>query len=138
MGPGFDGAAGAAGAAVSAAHAFGAGHRGLIAGLLPEAGLCGTQAPRIIPLGSHDTASAVAAMPAELEGACFICCGTWSPMGVVTDAPLSGDAAEAAQISNEVTWDGRFLPLKNIVGLWLVQNCRKAFAKRSGNMITRN
>lgn len=59
-------------------------------------------------------------------------------MGVVTDAPLSGDAAEAAQISNEVAWDGRFLPQKNIVGLWLVQNCRKAFAKRGGNMITRN
>jgi len=95
--------------------------------LCQRLGWRGERAPRIIPPGSHDTASAVAAMPAAPEGACFISCGTWSLMGVVADAPLSGEVAEAAQISNEVAWDGRFRPLKNIIGLWLVQNCRKAF-----------
>lgn len=92
-------------------------------------GYRGDSPPQIIPPGSHDTASAVAAMPADPERACFISCGTWSLMGVVSDQPLSGAAAEAAQISNEVAWDGRFRPLKNIIGLWLVQNCRKAFAE---------
>jgi rhamnulokinase len=101
--------------------------------LLPELcrrlGYRGVQAPRIIPPGSHDTASAVAAMPADPATACFISSGTWSLMGVVADQPLVGEAAEAALISNEVAWDGRFRPLKNIIGLWLVQNCRKAFAE---------
>lgn len=96
-------------------------------------GYRGVEAPRIIPPGSHDTASAVAAMPADPARACFISCGTWSLMGMVADQPLMGEAAEAAQISNEVAWDGHFRPLKNIVGLWLVQNCRKAFAEAGRN-----
>lgn len=97
-------------------------------------GYRGARSPQIILPGSHDTASAVAAMPADPAAACFISCGTWSLMGMVTDEPITGPEAEAAQISNEVAWDGKFRPLKNIIGLWLVQNCRKAFAEAGREM----
>jgi rhamnulokinase len=97
--------------------------------LCRELGYQGAQPPRILLPGSHDTASAVAAVPADLSQACFISSGTWSLMGIVSDTALQGPAVEDAQISNEVAWDGKFRPLKNIIGLWLVQNCRKAFAE---------
>jgi len=101
----------------------------LKADLAKALGYGGAELPRIILPGSHDTASAVAAVPADFEKACFISSGTWSLMGVVSDQPITGADAEAAAISNEVAWDGKFRPLKNIIGLWLVQNCRKAFAE---------
>ena len=97
--------------------------------LAKSLGYTGSSLPQIILPGSHDTASAVAAVPADFHKACFISSGTWSLMGVVSDKPITGKEAEAAQISNEVAWDGRFRPLKNIIGLWLVQNCRRAFAE---------
>ncbi|MDX6767618.1 MAG: rhamnulokinase family protein [Candidatus Methylacidiphilales bacterium] len=97
--------------------------------LAAKLGYRGKDRPKIILPGSHDTASAVAAVPADFREACFISSGTWSLMGVVSDKPLTGDDADKAQISNEVAWDGKFRPLKNISGLWLVQNCRRAFAE---------
>jgi rhamnulokinase len=79
---------------------------------------------------SHDTASAVAAVPAsEGDHWCYISSGTWSLMGVELQQPVLTDAALAANFTNEVGVDGTIRFLKNIPGLWVLQECRRAWAK---------
>jgi rhamnulokinase len=77
---------------------------------------------------THDTASAVAAVPASGHGWAFISSGTWSLMGMELPAPITTDAARAANFTNEGGADGTIRFLKNIMGLWLVQRCRADFA----------
>jgi len=77
-------------------------------------------------VGEHDTASAVAAIPGEGDFA-FCSSGTWSLFGVETEAPVLTEDVYAANFSNEGTVQGGFRPLKNIMGLWLVQECRRAW-----------
>ena len=85
-----------------------------------------------VAVGSHDTASAVAAIPGKGSFA-FCSSGTWSLFGVETDKPdLSLDAA-AAGFSNEGTIQGGFRPLYNIVGMWIVQECRRDWIKQGKN-----
>lgn len=81
--------------------------------------------PRIIAPGAHDTASAIAAMPVADAGTAYISCGTWSLMGVLRDQPLTTPMALAADLSNEVSVDGRVRLLRNIMGLWVWQECRR-------------
>ena len=83
---------------------------------------------QVVAAPGHDTAAAVAAMPENADGAAFISCGTWSLMGVVRPEPVLTEAARTAQLSNELAWDGQTRLLKNIAGLWVVQECRRAFA----------
>jgi rhamnulokinase len=78
----------------------------------------------------HDTASAVAAVPAEGEDWCYISSGTWSLMGVELAAPVINDQSLALNFTNEVGAGGMIRFLKNIAGLWLVQECRRAWALR--------
>ena len=86
-----------------------------------------------VAVGSHDTASAVAAIPGKGSFA-FCSSGTWSLFGVETDKPdLSLDAA-AAGFSNEGTIQGGFRPLYNIVGMWIVQECRRDWIKQGKNL----
>ncbi len=80
-------------------------------------------------VGSHDTASAVAAIPGEGNFA-FCSSGTWSLFGVETETPVLSDAVFEANFSNEGTVQGAFRLLKNIMGLWLVQECRRDWQKR--------
>jgi len=75
-------------------------------------------------VGCHDTASAVAAIPGTGNFA-FCSSGTWSLFGVETDKPILTDAVREANFSNEGTVQGGFRPLKNIMGLWLIQECRR-------------
>ncbi len=75
-------------------------------------------------VGTHDTASAVAAIPGEGSFA-FCSSGTWSLFGVETDEPILSDGVRDANFSNEGTIQGGFRPLKNIMGLWLIQECRR-------------
>ena len=82
-------------------------------------------------VGTHDTASAVAAIPGTGSFA-FCSSGTWSLFGVETDAPILTDAVREANFSNEGTVQGGFRPLKNIMGLWLIQECRRDWAKKAG------
>ena len=82
-------------------------------------------------VGTHDTASAVAAIPGSGSFA-FCSSGTWSLFGVETDAPILTDAVRDANFSNEGTVQGGFRPLKNIMGLWLIQECRRDWAKKTG------
>ena len=80
-------------------------------------------------VGTHDTASAVAAIPGTGSFA-FCSSGTWSLFGVETDAPILSDSVRDANFSNEGTVQGGFRPLKNIMGLWLIQECRRDWAKK--------
>lgn len=84
-----------------------------------------SERPRVIAPGCHDTASAVAAMPSSAPGTAFISCGTWSLMGVLADHPATDAAALEADLSNEIAVDGRIRLLKNIMGLWVWQECRR-------------
>ena len=79
-------------------------------------------------VGTHDTASAVAAIPGQGNFA-FCSSGTWSLFGVETDKPILTDAVREANFSNEGTVQGGFRPLKNIMGLWLIQECRRDWTK---------
>ena len=80
-------------------------------------------------VGTHDTASAVAAIPGSGSFA-FCSSGTWSLFGVETDRPLLTDAVRRANFSNEGTIQGGFRPLKNIMGLWLIQECRRDWERQ--------
>ncbi len=79
-------------------------------------------------IGSHDTASAVCAIPGRGSFA-FCSSGTWSLFGVETDKPILSENVFNSNFSNEGTVQGGFRPLKNIMGLWLIQECRRDWAK---------
>ena len=80
-------------------------------------------------VGTHDTASAVAAIPGEGSFA-FCSSGTWSLFGIETDAPLLGESIFQANFSNEGTVQGGFRPLKNIMGQWIIQECRREWTRQ--------
>ena len=103
--------------------------------LLPElARELGINEAAFAAVGTHDTASAVAAIPGEGSFA-FCSSGTWSLFGVETDAPLLSESVRNANFSNEGTVQGGFRPLRNIMGLWLIQECRRDW-KRQGLALT--
>lgn len=79
-------------------------------------------------VGTHDTASAVAAIPG---GGSFAFCssGTWSLFGIETDRPLLDEAVYESNFSNEGTVQGGFRPLKNIMGQWIMQECRREWMR---------
>jgi rhamnulokinase len=77
--------------------------------------------------GCHDTASAVAAVPAEGNDWVYISSGTWSLMGVEADGPAIDDRTRALNFTNEMGVAGKVRLLKNIAGLWLLQECRRAW-----------
>lgn len=82
--------------------------------------------PVTVP-ASHDTGSAVVAVPAENENYAYISSGTWSLVGLEVDAPVINDDAYEANITNEGGADGKFRLLKNVMGLWIAQQCRAAW-----------
>ena len=78
----------------------------------------------------HDTACAVVAVPAAANGNwCYISSGTWSLLGAELEAPVMNANALAHGFTNEVGVGGRIRFLKNIMGLWLLQECRRAWAQ---------
>ena len=84
----------------------------------------------VILIGAHDTASAVAAVPAVDEDSwAYLSSGTWSLLGVELDQPLINDAALAANYTNEGGVGGKIRFLKNIMGLWLIQECRNQWRR---------
>jgi rhamnulokinase len=88
----------------------------------------GLGAVTVHAVGSHDTASAVAAVPARGDGWCYISSGTWSLMGVESAAPAIDEQSYQLNYTNEAGVAGRTRLLKNIAGLWLLQECRRAWA----------
>jgi rhamnulokinase len=86
---------------------------------------------RVVAPGAHDTASAVAAVPATGNSNwCYLSSGTWSLLGAELDEPCVSAAAQAESFTNELGVGGKIRFLKNIAGLWLVQECRRDFARR--------
>lgn len=86
---------------------------------------------QVIAVPGHDTACAYDAMPASPDGTdLFLSSGTWSLVGFESDTPVLGNAALAARISNERIGDGRYRPLTNVIGLWLLEGIMKDFASR--------
>jgi len=90
--------------------------------------------PRVSTVASHDTASAVVAVPMAPESAVYISCGTWGLVGVELDRPVLTDAARSANYTNEVGADGRVRFLHNVMGLWLLSESIRHW-ERSGTRI---
>jgi len=89
----------------------------------------GTQ---VTTVASHDTASAVAAVPAGGPRFAYISCGTWSLAGLELSAPVLTEESRAANFTNERGVDGTFRFLRNIMGLWLLEECRRAWERQDG------
>ena len=117
--------------------------------ILPEIVQPGTQLGRLLPSvseetglgdvpviapGCHDTASAVAAVPAQGEDWAYISSGTWSLMGIEVPEPIISNQALKLNFTNEGGVNNTFRFLKNIMGLWLVQECRRTWAREGREM----
>ena len=102
----------------------------ILPGLAEQTGL--PASVQVVLPPSHDTAAAVAAVPAEpgSDRWAYISSGTWSLLGAELNDPCVSEAAQAAMFTNEVGIDGTIRFLKNIAGLWLVQQCRAGLVER--------
>lgn len=87
-------------------------------------------AATVTAVGSHDTASAVVGVPAHDDRFAYISCGTWSLVGVELQGPVTTDAARAANFSNELGVDGTVRFLRNVMGLWLLQESIRTWQMR--------
>ncbi len=94
-------------------------------------GIEGLEQTQVVAVPGHDTACAYDAMPAAADGSdLFLSSGTWSLVGFESDTPLLGAEALAHRVANERIGDGRYRPLTNIIGLWLLEGAMKDFASR--------
>ncbi|MGI6877225.1 rhamnulokinase [Microbacterium sp. gxy059] len=91
----------------------------------------GGSAP-VVAVGSHDTASAVVAVPMRADRAAYISCGTWGLVGVETERPVLADAAREANFTNEGGVDGRTRFLHNVMGLWLLSEAIRHWEREPG------
>ncbi|MGI5516109.1 rhamnulokinase [Streptomyces sp. CA-106131] len=117
---------------------------GLAPALLPPLRQPGEQAGTLLPhtaaatglpehtpvtvVASHDTASAVAAVPMAGRNAAYISCGTWSLAGLELDAPVLTQASQVANFTNERGIDGTIRYLHNVMGLWLLSESQRTWA----------
>ena len=85
----------------------------------------GLGAVPVVAVASHDTASAVAAVPAEDGNYAYLSCGTWSLLGIESPTPIINEESLRHNFTNEGGLDGTTRFLKNITGLWLLEGCRK-------------
>jgi rhamnulokinase len=81
----------------------------------------------VVTVGSHDTASAVVAVPMVSPSAAYISSGTWSLVGVELASPVLSEASRAANFTNEGGVDGRVRYLRNVMGLWLLSECIRSW-----------
>ncbi len=116
---------------------------GLPRGIFPALTDAGTTVGRLLPraaneigagpdvsvtaVGSHDTASAVVAIPATTDDFAYISCGTWGLVGVELDSPILTEAGREANFTNEGGVDGRVRFLHNVMGLWLLSESVRAW-----------
>ena len=82
----------------------------------------------VVAVGSHDTASAVAGVPAQAGSFAYISSGTWSLVGTELSAPVLSEEARAANFTNELGVDGTVRFLANIMGMWVQQECLREWA----------
>jgi len=93
-----------------------------------EAG-AGLDGAIVVATATHDTAAAVAAVPMTGRQCAYLSVGTWSLVGIESDEPIAGEAAYRANLSNEGGVDGTFRVLRNVTGLWLLEECRRVWAE---------
>ena len=103
---------------------------GLLPQVLEEVGSINAQ---VVNVAAHDTASAVLAVPAKSEDFIFLSSGTWSLMGIESGEPIMNEAAAKHDMTNEGGVFGTIRVLKNIMGLWLIQESRRQW-KREGKV----
>jgi len=83
----------------------------------------------VIKTASHDTASAIASVPAvNKEEVIYISCGTWSVVGTTVKRPVTDHEALRCRFNNEIGYDGEMMFVKNITGLWVLQECEKEWS----------
>ena len=92
------------------------------------AAACGVPEVPVVAVAGHDTASAIAAVPAADAKFAYLSSGTWSLMGIETPAPVINEASTRLNFTNEGGIDGTTRFLKNITGMWLLEQCRKVWA----------
>jgi rhamnulokinase len=86
---------------------------------------------RVVAVASHDTASAVAGTPlSAARPGVYISCGTWALVGCELEAPVTTEDARRANVTNELGVAGTTRLLKNVTGLWLLEECRRTWAAR--------
>ena len=96
--------------------------------LRPElAAMTGLGPVPVVAVAGHDTASAIAAVPATDPQFAYLSSGTWSLMGIEVPAPIINEASAAANFTNEGGIEGTTRFLKNITGMWLIEQCRKVW-----------
>ncbi|WP_448608387.1 rhamnulokinase [Geodermatophilus sp. URMC 60] len=98
----------------------------LTGAVLAETGLAGPVP--VVAVGSHDTASAVVGVPAATERFAYVSCGTWSLVGVELEKPVLTEASRVAGFTNELGVDGTVRYLRNVMGLWLLQESQRTWA----------
>lgn len=104
---------------------------GTKAGVLSD-GICeelGIKKADVIAVAGHDTQSAVTATPTEEDDFAFISCGTWSLFGTEVKKPIINEASKRLNVTNEGGYDFSTAFLKNICGLWLIQESRRQWAR---------
>lgn len=102
----------------------------IIGTLKPEiAYAVGSDSIKLIAVCSHDTASAIVAVPAENDDWAYISSGTWSLMGVELESAIINDLSYKYNFTNEGGAENSIIFLKNIMGLWLLQQCRNSWLK---------
>lgn len=107
-----------------------------LGGITPSAqrGIGETRAV-VTAVGTHDTASAIVAIPATSPNYAYISCGTWSLVGIELEKPVLSEAGRAANFTNEGGVDGRVRYLHNVMGLWLLSECIRDW-ERDGSTIS--
>jgi len=88
----------------------------------------GLRGATVVAAATHDTGAAVAAVPLRGESSAFLSIGTWSLVGVEAAEPVVNDASYEANLTNEGGVAGTRRILKNVTGLWLIEECRRAWA----------
>ncbi|ADP81906.1 rhamnulokinase [Pseudofrankia inefficax] len=123
-----------------------AGRLGVPVGLFPPLAAPGTplglvradlglaQRPQVVLAPSHDTAAAVAGIPADGDDFAFVCTGTWALVGVELPKPVITPESRAANFTNELGVDGTTRFLRNVTGFWLLQECVRHWREAGGDV----
>jgi rhamnulokinase len=96
----------------------------------------GATGAMVVAAGTHDTASAVVGIPLVGEGAAFLSIGTWSLVGIESASPVFGDDAFRANLTNEGGVGGTFRVLRNVAGLWLLEECRRQWQRSVDELLS--
>lgn len=89
-----------------------------------------TTPPSVVAVASHDTASAVLAVPAARDDFAYVSSGTWSLVGLELAAPVITEASREANFSNELGYGGTVRFLKNVMGFWMIQESERCWARQ--------